>query len=159
MKIPLPYLFLLVVFACNSQTEIKPLTGDFAQWNEKDKMAISTVEAGCLDSPIAFVLIESQGQMEKFLDKHVLNISECREAKKGQFDFDHYSVLYSGVGIGGNQQSKINFYFKDGTFTVVQTILTPENVDYSLNTILEYFLIEKKYLQKPLVLIACYKKM
>lgn len=157
-RICILYSLTFLTFLCRSQIEIKPTKGDCDEFKKLRKVEFTSVEAECTDSPLKILLINSKEEMKSFSLNHKLTISECQNTTT-DFDFNAYSILFIGVGIGGNEKLLVDFYLKENSLNIVLVVIGPENVDFSLNTQLKYFLVDKKYTSALPVLVTCHKRL
>lgn len=147
-------ILLICVFFFNcslfSQTEIKPDYDTPLNLDKFEKIDVISMDAMCTKSPLKVFSIDSQRALTSFYSKYGIDAQNCAPVDDLKIDFTLYDLLFVGIGIGGNQKSKTDFFVSNNTLYVVCVIIGPENVDYSLNTMLKFFVVKKGYKGTPI---------
>ena len=152
MKTYFVILLIYLFFNCSlfSQTEIKPSYDARLELDKFEKIDVIRIDAMCTKSPLKVFSIDSQRALISFYSKYGIDDQNCALVDDLKIDFTLYDLLFVGLGIGGNQKSKIDFFVSNNTLYVICIITGPENVDYSLNTVLKFFVVKKGYNGTPI---------
>lgn len=139
------YVFLTFSGFCYSQTEIKPLVSEIDSITQPfHEIPFSFIRGGCINRDDRIVWIRTQGEMNNFNSHFAERKSSCPNVTSKQ-DFLSHEIIFVGMSLGGNEKLDVNFSFENETLIIIITVISPENIDFSNNPKLHYFLIDKKY--------------